>query len=62
MTHLCGGLRSYTLAVKDYEGRNWEFVVKAWDNKTDNRRVYRLTQTSAFLRCKCLREGDVIGV
>ena len=55
-------LRAYTLAVKDYEGRNWEFVVKSWANGTEHRRVYVLEQTSLFLRSNCLREGDVIGV
>ena len=55
-------LREYALAVKDEEGRNWDIVVKSWDDETGNRRVYRLTQISFFIRSNCLREGDVLGL
>ena len=42
--------RSYSLPVKDRDGRTWEFVIKSWANGTENRRVYVLEQTGEYLK------------
>lgn len=54
--------RSYSLPVKDREGRAWEFVIKSWANGTEHRRVYVLEQVSEYIRHNHLREGDSIGI
>lgn len=58
----CTVCRSYGLPVRDREGRLWEFVVKSWANGTEHRRVYVLEHVSEFIACKCLREGDAVGI
>lgn len=54
--------RAYTLAVRDLEGKPWEFVVKSWANGSEQRRVYVLEQAGGFLRSNRLQEGDVVGI
>ncbi|KAL0032345.1 hypothetical protein WJX79_006173 [Trebouxia sp. C0005] len=56
------GYRSYSLPVKDRDGRTWEFVIKSWANGTENRRVYVLEQTGEYLKVNRLGVGDAVGI
>lgn len=54
--------RSYSLAVKDRGGRDWEFVIKSWANGTEHRRVYVLEQAAEYLKTEALGVGDAVGI
>ncbi|KAL4447259.1 hypothetical protein ABPG77_007292 [Micractinium sp. CCAP 211/92] len=56
------GYRHYALAVKDCNGRRYEFMIKSWANGTEHRRVFVLEQAAEFLRSHGIGVGDAVGI
>ncbi|KAL4443641.1 hypothetical protein ABPG75_011378 [Micractinium tetrahymenae] len=56
------GYRHYALAVKDCNGRRYEFMIKSWANGTEHRRVFVLEQVADFLRSHGIGVGDAVGI
>ncbi|PSC70511.1 B3 domain-containing transcription factor LEC2 isoform B [Micractinium conductrix] len=56
------GYRHYALAVRDSEGRRYEFMIKSWANGTEHRRVFVLEQAGEFLRSHGMGVGDAVGI